>query len=98
MRQKAAERAAINAPLQGTAADIIKLAMISLDNWLRENPKIDAKMIMQVHDELVFEVAEIDTIKMMDVIRHHMMNASILKVPLMVSIGMGDNWNEASED
>jgi DNA polymerase-1 len=95
MRQKAAERAAINAPLQGTAADIIKRAMITIDNWLREE-NIDAKMIMQVHDELVFEVAEGKTEKVMETIRHHMMKAAELKIPLLVSIGMGDNWDAAS--
>jgi DNA polymerase-1 len=95
MRQKAAERAAINAPLQGTAADIIKRAMISLDKWL-STEKIDAKMIMQVHDELVFEVAESDVMIIMETIRKHMMDAAELKVPLLVSIGVGDNWDAAS--
>jgi DNA polymerase-1 len=95
MRQKAAERAAINAPLQGTAADIIKRAMISLDQWLLTE-KIDAKMIMQVHDELVFEVAETAVTQVMEVIRKHMMDAAQLKVPLLVSIGVGVNWDAAS--
>jgi DNA polymerase I len=95
MRQKAAERTAINAPLQGTAADIIKHAMIRLDQWLQQ-AKLDAKMIMQVHDELVFEVAEpyIDEVK--DAINTHMMQAATLKVPLVVSIGVGENWDAAS--
>ena len=97
MRQKAAERTAINAPLQGSAADIIKRAMISIDHWLQENQKtIDAKMIMQVHDELVFEVAEKDVEKMTEVVRTHMMNAAQLNVPLLVSIGAADNWDAAS--
>jgi DNA polymerase I len=95
MRQKGAERAAINAPLQGTAADIIKRAMISLDQWLLTE-KVDAKMIMQVHDELVFEVAEHEVSQVMDIIRQHMMDAAQLKVPLLVSIGVGDNWDAAS--
>lgn len=95
-RQKAAERTAINAPLQGTAADIIKRAMITLDAWLQQHPEIDAKMIMQVHDELVFEVAEKDTDKMVEAIRNQMMGAAQLKVPLLVSIGVGDNWDAAS--
>jgi DNA polymerase-1 len=95
MRQKAAERAAINAPLQGTAADIIKRAMISLNRWLKEE-NIDAKMIMQVHDELVFEVAEKNVEGVMEVIRQHMMQAAELKIPLLVSIGAGDNWDAAS--
>jgi DNA polymerase-1 len=95
MRQKAAERAAINAPLQGTAADIIKRAMINIDRWLRDE-KIDAKMIMQVHDELVFEVAEDQAANFMESVRLFMMDAAELKIPLLVSIGMGDNWDEAS--
>ncbi len=94
-RQKAAERTAINAPLQGTAADIIKRAMISLDAWLQQND-IRAKMIMQVHDELVFEVADQAVDKIIDVIRTHMMNAATLKVPLLVDIGCGENWDSAS--
>ncbi|MHB1946686.1 MAG: DNA polymerase I [Gammaproteobacteria bacterium] len=97
-RQKAAERAAINGPLQGTAADIIKRAMISLDTWLQEHKEVDAKMIMQVHDELVFEVAEQDVDKMIEIIRQHMMSAAELKVPLLVSIGVGSNWDAASGD
>jgi DNA polymerase-1 len=95
MRKKAAERAAINAPLQGSAADIIKRAMISLDLWLKTS-HIKAKMIMQVHDELVFEVAEDATDVMIEAIRSHMMDAAELKVPLLVSIGVGDNWDAAS--
>ena len=96
-RQKAAERAAINAPLQGSAADIIKRAMISLDGWLQRN-SIDAKMIMQVHDELVFEVADNVLDTMVEVIRTHMMDAANLKVPLLVSIGVGHHWDAASKE
>ncbi|MDR3478173.1 MAG: DNA polymerase I [Gammaproteobacteria bacterium] len=95
MRQKAAERAAINAPLQGTAADIIKRAMIEINEWLTTE-KVDAKMIMQVHDELVFEVAENEVTTVMEKIRQHMMKAAALKVPLLVSIGHGENWDAAS--
>lgn len=94
-RQKAAERTAINAPLQGSAADIIKRAMISLDQWLQTN-QLNAKMVMQVHDELVFEVANSDVAYMEKIIREHMMNAANLKVPLLVSIGAGNNWDAAS--
>jgi DNA polymerase-1 len=95
MRQKAAERAAINAPLQGTAADIIKRAMISINRWLREE-NIDAKMIMQVHDELVLEVAAKQVDNVMEAVRLHMMQAAQLKIPLLVSISAGDNWDAAS--
>ncbi len=97
MRQKAAERAAINAPLQGSAADIIKRAMIHTADWLAKK-EVDAKMIMQVHDELVFEVAENDIEIAMQQITKHMMEAAQLKVPLLVSIGAGENWDVASGD
>ena len=95
-RQKAAERTAINAPLQGSAADIIKLAMIHIDNWLRE-AKLNAKMIMQVHDELVFEVADADLATLTDGVKKHMSEVVKLHVPLLVSVGIGDNWDKASE-
>ncbi len=94
-RQKAAERTAINAPLQGSAADIIKLAMIRIDRWLREE-NVPAYMIMQVHDELVFEAAEKDLEWIMKGIQQHMSEVVSLRVPLQVSIGAGDNWDEAS--
>lgn len=94
-RQKAAERAAINAPLQGSAADIIKLAMIRIDRWLREE-NINAKMIMQVHDELVFEADENDLERIKEGIQRHMSEVMTLSVPLLVSIGSGDNWDAAS--
>ncbi len=95
-RQKAAERIAINAPLQGSAADIIKMAMIRIDRWIRDE-NIPAKMIMQVHDELVFEAAEKDYERIADGIRQHMTEVVKLHVPLRVSIGIGDNWDKASE-
>jgi DNA polymerase-1 len=89
-----AERAAINAPMQGTAADIIKRAMISVDAWL-QTQKENARMIMQVHDELVFEVRE-DKLKAIEEgVRTRMMAAAELAVPLVVDIGVGDNWDEA---
>ncbi|TAK72928.1 MAG: DNA polymerase I [Gammaproteobacteria bacterium] len=94
-RQKAAERAAINAPLQGSAADIIKLAMVRIDQWLREE-RIPARMIMQVHDELVFEAAANDIERIVSGIQHHMSEVVPLRVPLLVSVGVGDNWDEAS--
>ncbi len=96
MRQKAAERAAINAPLQGSAADIIKMAMIRLDQWLTES-KLDAKMIMQVHDELVFEVADSALEQVLAAVKQHMTQVVSLKVPLTISIGYGDNWDAAQE-
>lgn len=95
MRQKAAERAAINAPLQGSAADIIKLAMIQIDEWLILN-KIPAQMIMQVHDELVFEVSENIVGEFIEQIRHHMTSIIQLDIPLIVEVGVGDNWDAAS--
>lgn len=89
-----AERTAINAPMQGTAADIIKKAMITLDRSLQA-AKLDVRMVMQVHDELVLEVAanQVDTVREM-VIRD-MQSAATLKVPLIVEAGVGDNWDEA---
>lgn len=94
-RQRAAERTAINAPLQGSAADIIKMAMINIDNWLRED-KVKARMIMQVHDELVFEVAEDVLEEVRQGVQKYMTTAVKLHVPLLVSIGSGDNWDDAS--
>lgn len=94
-RQRAAERAAINAPLQGSAADIIKLAMISIQDWLDQN-HLPAKMIMQVHDELVFEVPEDKLESISKKIRTLMCNVAQLSVPLQVSIGSGPNWDAAS--
>ncbi|OAI04221.1 DNA polymerase I [Methylomonas methanica] len=93
MRQYA-ERTAINAPMQGTAADIIKRAMLACDAWIgADNP--DVKMIMQVHDELVFEVAESRLAEHMETIRGIMSGAAELHVPLLVEVGSGENWDEA---
>ena len=92
--RQAAERTAINAPMQGTAADIIKRAMIEVDNWLQQGD-VDAAMIMQVHDELVFEVAEKDLDKLEKAVTERMQNAAELHVPLIVDVGVGDNWDEA---
>ncbi|TAL45892.1 MAG: DNA polymerase I, partial [Methylovulum sp.] len=93
MRQYA-ERTAINAPMQGTAADIIKRAMIAADRWLSDEQP-DAKMIMQVHDELVFEIAETQLDDCTAAIRDLMCSAATLDVPLIVDIGVGNNWDEA---
>ena len=89
-----AERTAINAPMQGSAADIIKRAMISVDEWLLKN-KISAKLIMQVHDELVLEVSESAVAVTRKEIRRLMTDAARLLVPLVVDIGTGKNWDEA---
>ena len=93
-RRQGAERAAINAPMQGTAADLIKLAMIAVEDWL-EREQLKTKLLLQVHDELVFDVPleEIELLqaKLPDL----MCNVAQLKVPLVVSIGIGDNWEEA---
>ncbi|PVZ70661.1 DNA polymerase I [Pelagibaculum spongiae] len=94
MVRKGAERAAINAPMQGTAADIIKLAMKAVDHWLTES-QLDAKMLMQVHDELVFEVAESDLKAFRQGLKPAMENAMSIDVPLLVEIGQGDSWEEA---
>ncbi|MEM8323300.1 DNA polymerase I [Morganella morganii] len=94
MRRKAAEREAINAPMQGTAADIIKKAMIAVDDWLQKE-NIDALMIMQVHDELVFEVRKEQQAEMAEKIRGLMEAAMKLDVPLKVEAGVGANWDEA---
>ena len=91
----AAERTAINAPMQGTAADIIKRAMIDMHRWLESENELDISMIMQVHDELVFEVAAADVEAAKSPITGHMCGAVSLRVPLLVDIGVGANWDEA---
>ena len=93
MRRKAAERVAINAPMQGTAADIIKRAMIQLDQKLQNDP--DIAMIMQVHDELVFEVQSEKVAFYSELIKTQMESAADLVVPLIVDVGQGTNWDEA---
>ena len=93
MRRKAAERVAINAPMQGTAADIIKRAMIQLDQTLQNDP--DIVMIMQVHDELVFEVRSEKVAFYSELIKTQMESAADLVVPLIVEVGQGNNWDEA---
>jgi DNA polymerase-1 len=93
-RRAGAERTAINAPMQGTAADIIKRAMIAVDTWIQsDRPQI--RMIMQVHDELVFEVAETALEGALGHIRGIMEGAAELAVPLLVEVGVGGNWDEA---
>ena len=94
MRRQAAERTAINAPMQGTAADIIKLAMIHVDDWLQQSG-LQSRMIMQVHDELVLEVPESELELVKQGLNERMENAASLRVPLVVDVGVGDNWDEA---
>lgn len=94
-RRKGAERAAINAPMQGTAADIIKLAMIKVDDWIRKNASDDVTMMMQVHDELVFEIKEDKVDTYVSTITTLMESAATLNVPLVVEAGVGENWDEA---
>jgi DNA polymerase-1 len=92
--RQSAERQAINAPMQGTAADIIKRAMIDVDAWLRSS-RVPARLIMQVHDELVLEVADEAVETLVQQLRQHMAHAAELSVPLKVDVGIGRNWDEA---
>lgn len=94
-RRKGAERAAINAPMQGTAADIIKYAMIAVDSWLQQQTDSKIRMIMQVHDELVFEIHESVLEASCETIRNLMESSAELAVPLKVDVGMGENWDQA---
>ncbi|HEX2650616.1 MAG TPA: DNA polymerase I [Burkholderiales bacterium] len=93
-RRSGAERAAINAPMQGTAADLIKMAMVSVQKWL-ETEKLKAKLIMQVHDELVLEVPEGELQKVKDQVKTLMQDVARLEVALVVDVGVGDNWDQA---
>ncbi|WP_027349821.1 DNA polymerase I [Halotalea alkalilenta] len=94
-RRQAAERTAINAPMQGTAADIIKRAMIDVDGWLRDESEFDALMVMQVHDELVFEVEDKQVEGFIEGVRERMEAAGELDVALLVEARAGNNWDEA---
>lgn len=93
-RRQYAERSAINAPMQGTAADIIKRAMIGVDRWILED-RVDARLTMQVHDELVLEVSEAQAEAVAASVTEIMAHAASLKVPLKVDAGIGENWDEA---
>ena len=93
-RQQAAERTAINAPMQGTAADIIKMAMLAVDDWLATSG-VDARLIMQVHDELVFEVEASAVEELCATVTQLMSGVGVLDVPLLVEAGTGDNWDQA---
>ena len=91
----AAERSAINGPMQGTAADLIKLAMVEVHNWIKNDPQIKGKMIMQVHDELVFEVPDGEVELFKETVPKLMKNVASLSVPLIADIGAGLNWEQA---
>ncbi|MYM93258.1 DNA polymerase I [Duganella vulcania] len=93
-RRQGAERAAINAPMQGTAADLIKLAMVAVQDWL-EKDKLQTKMIMQVHDELVLEVPDAELALVKEMLPKLMAGVAELKVPLIAEVGVGKNWDEA---
>lgn len=95
MRRKAAERAAINAPMQGTAADIIKKAMLLVDEWIQREGDGRVKLLMQVHDELVFEVEESSLSEIESKVQQLMESAAELAVPLVAEAGHGDNWEQA---
>jgi DNA polymerase-1 len=92
--RESAERAAINSPIQGSAADLIKVAMIALSRKIKKM-KLKSKMILQVHDELVFECPVMEKTNMESLVRKEMQGAYKLSVPLVVDIGWGKNWNEA---
>ena len=94
MRRQAAERQAINAPMQGTAADLIKLAMIAVDAFIEKN-KLKTLLIMQVHDELVLEVPEAELEAVKAGVRRLMESVASLEVPLIADVGVGDNWDQA---
>jgi DNA polymerase I len=94
VRRQAAERAAINAPMQGTAADLIKVAMIRVEDWL-EREKLETLLIMQVHDELVFEAPDDEVARIEAELPALMSGVAELAVPLVVEIGAGPNWDKA---
>ena len=94
MKRQGAERAAINAPMQGTAADLIKLAMIAVQHWL-ETETLHSRLIMQVHDELVLEVPEDELHLVKSALPGLMCNVADLRVPLLVELGSGKNWDQA---
>ena len=93
-RRQGAERAAINAPMQGTAADLIKLSMIAVQDWLEQN-HMSSLMIMQVHDELVLEVPQAELARVCEELPKIMCSVAKLKVPLVADVGVGSNWDEA---
>jgi DNA polymerase-1 len=92
--RKAAEREAINMPIQGTASDIVKIAMLKVDEEFKRGG-FEARMLMQVHDELLVEVPEKEVIKVSEILKHEMETAVSLDVPLVADVGVGDNWMDA---
>ena len=95
LRRQAAERAAINAPLQGSAADIIKKAMLDVDTWITNEASDTTKMIMQVHDELILEAKKSESEEVLSKVKQIMEAAVDLDIPLIVEASIGSNWNEA---
>ncbi|HCP79320.1 MAG TPA: DNA polymerase I, partial [Pusillimonas sp.] len=93
-RRAGAERAAINAPMQGTAADLIKMAMVAVQKWIARQ-KLETLMVMQVHDELVFEVPEKEVDTVASALPDLMCNVAKLDVPLVAEVGVGPNWEQA---
>ena len=93
-RRQGAERAAINAPMQGTAADLIKLAMIAVQRWLDEK-RMMTRLVLQVHDELVLEVPDAELAEIRSELPRLMTQVAKLRVPLIVEVGVGANWDEA---
>jgi DNA polymerase-1 len=93
-RRAGAERAAINAPMQGTAADLIKLAMIAVQEWI-DRERLRARLVMQVHDELVLEAPEGELGRVKQALPELMTGVATLRVPLVVDVGVGRNWDEA---
>jgi DNA polymerase-1 len=93
-RRQGAERQAINAPMQGTAADLIKMAMVVVQGWI-ERERLGTKLVMQVHDELVFEVPEEELSDVKPRVEELMMGVATLDVPLVVEAGVGENWEKA---
>jgi DNA polymerase-1 len=93
-RRAAAERAAINAPMQGTAADLVKLAMIAVQEWI-SSERLATKLVLQVHDELVLEVPEAELERVRSELPQRMTSVATLSVPLVVDVGAGPNWEQA---
>jgi DNA polymerase-1 len=92
--RKAAEREAINMPIQGTASDIVKIAMLKVDEELKR-AKLESRLLMQVHDELLVEVPEKEVAQVSEILKHEMETAVELDVPLVADVGVGDNWMDA---